>query len=739
MKQSLRTPSRSIPLPTVIVGMVLFLAATSCLYAQQAWTSRTVSTSQDTLSFPCIVFTPDHGFFILYNRSDQLHYWITQPDSGLIYYSVRRINSQAPNINTKLNLLNSDSNSSLHFMAALGETSSCLQYATTEGGGTNTSFSVMQNLEPEICDNSMDGGASGVDTSGRLHLILQHRDSLRYLYRLGDGTWSQMVTIPAPTRIIRSPSMTVTPSGELHITYIGHNLPEDERTIFYIRGIDQVFDPPLSLASRSGDRSDDAAPVVLDPNGMPHILFTDHSTNALPSLKILSKNESGWEEAETIVEGADYRFGDISLEVDRYGAMHVLAGYALDDGATLSDKEIGYTENADGFWSPFMPITANDIDDDVSNPGNGFTAIRDSLLMAVSVSDHSDIGWTSVLLSRTILDFSPELAISPDTVDLGRIFSNRIDTAITIRNLGKRLYEALNPDMIGEVKTSLVDLSFPFSQPVPPIPGGNSAELPFSLSFKQTGSFEIPLAITSNGQQKTLLVRGTIEAPAVAERRFRLDTTEVNVGEVGELICRVDPPFVEQEEVYDLTFHLDVEPDALFPRTVSPTHQARLLIWKYDQTGKITITLKGEGEAITGNELFRIDFEGLLTGKPRNQVELDVSSPSLQEVRTDPGSVVIHGCETGRIESFGKGGFAGQLAPNPATDGIEVSYIAPLNVPVSFQLFDSYGRLCTQQELAAGTGEVQKKKIELDAIPSGLYFIELHIGQRVVTGQLIRE
>lgn len=242
------------------------------------------------------------------------------------------------------------------------------------------------------------------------------------------------------------------------------------------------------------------------------------------------------------------------------------------------------------------------------------------------------------------------------------------------------------------------------------------------------GATEREYVITGPGAYRVRVtnVEGcTAESEEVKDAVTRivwLDTVEGNVGERLWLGLQVDPPLVASDKVTGYRAWLRVDPQALYPRSVTAGG-----VVHYDGYGGLV--MEGSGPALSGSELFGVELQGLVTGSLENVVWLDsveLVGPGRAAV-AGHGLVILHGCELGG--SFVKGSRIVSIAPNPAAEEIEVLYYAPPGGEVRLRLLDILGRGLIELNPESGRGEEQVVRLRVADLPDGVYLIELQDGE----------
>lgn len=744
----------------VLACTLLLCASDALLYAQGGWRSTPVVSELwlgkaevvDSTAMPGIVFTNDGLIYLAFSlRGGEWHYYTKDHPAGRGVFSgfspvFRPGGSQSYSAGAG-NLLAVDSGSTLHYISAFAVPDPCLQYASNQLNDTVlTSFGYLDDVGSQSCGGKLGGASTAVDGTGRLHMVSIIDDALFYFTRVA-GVWSPGVRISDPSSIAQAPSIGVTPSGYVHVAYLTRATSSaSDAAINYVGGIGGMFSDPVTLGSRNGQESDGVPSLAVDQSGACHIAFADQSSGNLPSIRYARNVGGVWSKVESVLEDSRYAFGDVSLAADRYGAVHIVAAYRMNHPDSLPDGELLYVRNAGAGWSQPMNITANDLEEGAVNQGNGFTALHDSML-AVVYTVRDARGDYSIALSQFEINFNPLLEISSDTINLGERYADAetwtVNTAIDVRNGGGALYGALHLGDVTVLDAVPQGLTLAPVQKPGAIPGETSASLPFSLSGSETGPFSMRVVVGSNGGADTIVLVGTMRKQVAAAHVLQLSSDTINVGSLASLRCTVTPALVEGDAIDALSFKVNFPARSLFPQraVLSDPNGSATLTSAYDGAGNLILTIRAaEGNVLTGETLFTVELEGLLTGEFVNEVGLTLNSaPSHFDPQLVSGTVYLYGCDVGKDLHFNKAGFAGRIAPNPVNDILGFDYIAPVDVPVSLYLIDLRGTEHLATNLPAGTGEPQQAGVDIATLAPGLYFVRLHVGERVVTDMMIKE
>lgn len=651
----------------------------------------------------------------------------------------------APASGLSSNLLALDSLSTLHYITSYETPETCLQYAANRLNDTIlTSFNYLENVGPGACGAAPIGASVAADAAGNIHLAGTVGNHVFYFRRSG-GIWSEGVRISDSVEESFSPSIAVTPSGQVHILYLSHPLsPGQETYLNYVSGSGNVFGEPTVISGGRGESVNRGA-LVVDAEGVCHAVWTD-ITNMQMTALYYGVNRGGIWKSEVVLGSLLYETTLPSVAVDHYGGAHIVGGYSALHPDSVRDDNLYYMHNAGSGWSAPVRITENGVRDVAYNRGNGFIALRDSIL-AVVYTSIAPGDKASIMLSQRTIGFDPVTAVESDTIDLGTRYADAdgwtIDTTISIRNGGAPLYRALRLGNVTLIDAQPAALTFTSADVPGDIRGGDAALLPVTLKGSLTGPFSLRIAIESNGGADTVVLTGRVRKPAAVARTLQLGSDTIEVGSLASVSCTVDPPLAETDGVQSLSIRIHFPARSLFPRRVVPAdlNASATLTSSYDGAGTLSITVTGKnGRPLAGRRLFTVELEGLLTGEFVNDVTPVVDSiPEVFNPELVAGHVYLYGCEVGTDVHFGKAGFAGRIAPNPVRDVLSFDYVAPDEVPVSVYLMDLLGTEHLATTLPAGTGEPQEAGIQLGTLPPGLYFVRLRVGERVVTDLMIKE
>ncbi|MBS1914168.1 MAG: hypothetical protein JST22_19425 [Bacteroidetes bacterium] len=211
----------------------------------------------------------------------------------------------------------------------------------------------------------------------------------------------------------------------------------------------------------------------------------------------------------------------------------------------------------------------------------------------------------------------------------------------------------------------------------------------------------------------------------------KLDTVAARVGDRVSLVMHVQPGLTVAEAVHGYHADLRFDSRALFIHDViSPDRSAGGEMATYNATGAglLSVDRPASSPAITGDELFRVELEGLVSGQPLNVMAIDrVQMPEAFSVAAaGDGLVILSGCELGT--SFEKHVQIVAIRPNPLRDELVLEYWLPSGKPGVLRLYDGVGREIVRTGIGEGTGENQEAHVDVRQVPSGIYEVELRNG-----------
>lgn len=712
--------------------MFLFLSA-SFLRGQE-WTKIQITDRNDGFRgetiLPTVVVDPNGVIHILYARTAQvdtsdfipsrattLHY--TNNGSGF-FTSPRTIFDGA---GSPFNSFALDSNLNLFalYSADRFPNSQCIQLSQVESGGT------WKDEYVDMCSGKF--LATAVDPTGRLHVTYVLNGTIFYISRSNSGTWASPVNISGSVGDDDLPSIAVSSSGTVHIVFYRQD-SETRQTLYYVSGSGTNFTPPLSLRLLSRSVSQLTKPyawppyvpsIAVDGEGICHVVFTSIFGQSPESSHILyMNNQAGsWSDPESITNIGFYNRA--SVTVDQNKNIHVAAERF--DG---NDWDIIYLQQRNGAWIGEQDLTANEVDDFAGGSGGRFIASYDSTLaIAYQTFEKIDPGRTSppdkneIALLTTFLTPAPVLSVSLDTIDFGTVRVGACgDSGLTIKNVGAGLLSSNLPHLI-EGNTQVFTINDDGTFALPP-----DVEDSLLLSFcpKSTGNFEAILHIRTNAGERLVLLRGIGEGNRTSYH-LSLDTLTTHVGNRFRLRAKISPPLTEDAAVDSFAIGVSFNPHSLFFHQLVEGSGVSVI----QPMDGYLIMHRPVGELLVDSVLFQLEFEGLVSGQPVNDIPISevFFLGLLRPMDTARGRVYLEGCDIERGVGFGRRIGVRSINPNPVSDGARIRWHAPQGAEPQLQVIDHLGRVVIRQTLQIGTDEESEITLDLRELQPGHYRLQM--------------
>ncbi len=165
----------------------------------------------------------------------------------------------------------------------------------------------------------------------------------------------------------------------------------------------------------------------------------------------------------------------------------------------------------------------------------------------------------------------------------------------------------------------------------------------------------------------------------------------------------------------------------------------RGISWKRLSAGVVEIT-STDPSALANVELARLTMEGLVTGKPENEIAVEECTllASGATLTTMPGKVFLDGCQIDQAGLFGRPAAIKELFPSPLSSEATLRFTAPKGTQPVAVILDPTGREVGTLPLPEGTGEEMETTLTFSTVGSGFYFLELRLGtQRSVVPVMI--
>lgn len=256
--------------------------------------------------------------------------------------------------------------------------------------------------------------------------------------------------------------------------------------------------------------------------------------------------------------------------------------------------------------------------------------------------------------------------------------------------------------------------------------------LAFGVRFKPTaiGNAGATLNVTfSDGSHARVDLIG--EGTPRAAHHLVLDTLTRNVNEQFAMHVYAVPPFEPGDGVTSVKLTLRYDRQALYLRALRSAPGATDDV-QYLDSGRVAI-VRTYAAPVTSEELFNLEMQGLVTGKPINEIEVLSSEVNgLGAIATSTGGVVyLLGCDIAHPVGFSKPITVQALYPTPAGESATLRYFAAEGARPTVRLVDAAGAVVREYALPTGTGRETQATLNFSDVNSGAYFLQL--GTQTVT------
>lgn len=214
----------------------------------------------------------------------------------------------------------------------------------------------------------------------------------------------------------------------------------------------------------------------------------------------------------------------------------------------------------------------------------------------------------------------------------------------------------------------------------------------------------------------------------VIAHSVRLDTVVTRVGLRRLLRMRIEPPIEQHEMLSACRIAFSMSATSLYLHGVLDAHGVRLSARPGATSGEYVVDR--QGDVLEGDELLRIEFEGLSTGIPDNIVPIiEVTFPENDRVAAGgDGRVILAGCDIDRAFGWGRSVSIHSVTPNPTASTALVEYHAPSGRSPLLLLIDPLGREWGRWGLDSDGNEDRSTTIDLVSVPSGFYRLQIRDG-----------
>ncbi len=256
--------------------------------------------------------------------------------------------------------------------------------------------------------------------------------------------------------------------------------------------------------------------------------------------------------------------------------------------------------------------------------------------------------------------------------------------------------------------------------------------LAFSVQFKPvavgTATATVDAAFSDGSHARVDFIGKGIPRAA---RRLVLDTLTRNVNEQFVMNVNAVPPFEPGDGVTSVKLMLRYDRQALYLRALQPIPGAGDDV-QYLDSGRVAI-VRTYAAPVTTQELFSLEMQGLVTGKPINDVEvLSAEVNGLGTIGASTrGVVYLLGCDIAHPVGFSKPITVHALYPTPAGESATLRYFAAEGAKPTVRLVDAAGAVVREYALPTGTGHETQATLNFSDVNSGAYFLQL--GTQTVT------
>lgn len=606
----------------------------------------------------------------------------------------------------------------------------CINYLSTEQGewetqGTGGCDGVEQTAQ-----------AMALSPDGEAHFVYEEAGTIYYIRKSAAGVWRTPINISGPSPADRTPAIAVAPDGTVHVLFYRWN-SSDRRTLLYVKGNGSSFSAPRTLRVMPGsstglNRSFAAPPFVpsltVDGDGTCHVIFPSvlGTDPTLGQLMYMQDKGGSWSEP-TILAGLSF-FNRVSIVADNRNELH-LAAERFDNAG--GDWDIIYMQTTNGIWSDPVDLTQNDVDDFAPSGGGAFLRAKGSGLALVYQSFEPNPkalegkpGNEIVVLSKN-LEPAPVLSVSPSELDFGEIgVDSVVVRQVVVRNsgAGQISYDVSPITVTGKPNLFAVSGVEPMK-----LESDGVDTLIVRFQPSDSGCFEEHLTVSTSSGTGSVILTGCAlpKRLTITERPhgIRLDTVAGHVGDKITLTCSIDPAPNAADLLTEFEIELAFDRNALYPRSVIRAHGAELTPLP---GGRLRVTRSGS-TSVEGAELFRLELEGLVTGRPDNIVEIRSASlnGSSDLITTSDGLVRLEGCDIGRDVGFGRRVAISAVVPSPIVNDADIRWRAPEGIRSSLNLINAAGEVVESRLLPEGTGSEESLYLNTDNLPPGWYLLEI--------------
>ncbi|MCB0714129.1 MAG: choice-of-anchor D domain-containing protein [Ignavibacteriae bacterium] len=222
--------------------------------------------------------------------------------------------------------------------------------------------------------------------------------------------------------------------------------------------------------------------------------------------------------------------------------------------------------------------------------------------------------------------------------------------------------------------------------------------------------------------------------------KAQLDTASGNVGEVVTMRLKTDFPLEHASAITTFELNLKYNPRSLWFQGVrSSIPNVSLVVEQVSESEQRVVVTSVEGITTNGEELLLIDWVGLSTGLPKNEVRGDVTLivKGVATAEETLGLVLLEGCTIGS-ESFGRRVLISSIGIDPTGNELLVGFIPPDGVAGRLDVVDILGESRGRVELDRGSGTEEKVRVNVADLPRGLYAARFEFADDVLLVPFVR-
>ncbi len=328
----------------------------------------------------------------------------------------------------------------------------------------------------------------------------------------------------------------------------------------------------------------------------------------------------------------------------------------------------------------------------------------------------------TIRLVGTVVTDSIEVV---DTIDFGTVWIGlRRDTVISVFNRGTTPGTLTGATLArtGGNDDFTLSPAVPPSQPIT-IPAGSGTGLEAGYHPGSVGRSEELLKLEfDNGLQQEIRLIGTAVTPAVW-----LDSASAVVGDRITLTLRTAAGIESPPAIGAFTMRFHIPPRSLYPiRAIMPPDSPVPILYERDGT----LTIDGNAGTLTPSDgrIISIEFRGLSTGMPTNEVVIDrVSLFGVDPMEHNgAGMVYLEGCDVERERSGATKIAIGSITA--AEEELSVTYTAPSGSRPELRLYDMAGSMKISVAPEPVDDPARRAILPTGDLPRGIYLLEVRWG-----------